>query len=158
MVVLCADEDGDGRLVEAAALAVPLLDAVESALARQVEHEEDGDGVVADEWQHVDKLALAAEVPYGERDFCIADRDGLLHKVDAERLDIVLVPAALDVLDHEGRLADLRVANHADLDDDVVAAVGRLVGALPVVAGVRLGRRGVRVGRVGRVRHAARGP
>lgn len=83
MVVLCADEEGDGGLVEASPLPVPLLDGVEGALAGQVEHEEDGDGVVADERQHVDKLALASEVPDGEGDFCVSDGDCLFHEVDA---------------------------------------------------------------------------
>jgi hypothetical protein len=82
VVVLCADEEGNGRLVEAAPLAIPLLDGVEGALARQIKHEEDGDGVVADEGQHVDKLALAAEIPDGEGDFGVADGDCLFHKVD----------------------------------------------------------------------------
>jgi len=98
-VVLCADEEGDRRLrthgqqvsvterrdstartrtthlVEAPRLAVPLLYRVERALARQVKHEEDGDGVVADERQHRDELALAAEIPDRERDLGVADRD-----------------------------------------------------------------------------------
>lgn len=34
-----------------------------------------------------------------------------------ECLDVVLVPAALDVLDHQAGLADLGIADHADLDD-----------------------------------------
>lgn len=63
VVVLCADEEGDGGLVEAAALPVPLLDAVERAFARKVKHEEDRDRVVANEREHVDELALPAEVP-----------------------------------------------------------------------------------------------
>ncbi len=37
-----------------------------------------------------------------------------------ERLDVVLIKAALDVLDHQARLSDLRVAHHADFDDDAV--------------------------------------
>ncbi len=82
MVVFGANEKRNGRLVEAAPLPVPLLDRVQRALARQVEHEEDGHGVVAHERQHVDELALAAQVPYGKRDFRVADRDGLLHKID----------------------------------------------------------------------------
>ena len=123
VVVFGAYQDRDGGLVEAAALAVPLLDAVQGALPGQVEHEEDGDGVVADEGQHVDELALAAEVPDAEGDLGVADADGLLHEVDAEGLDVVLVPAALDVLDHQTGLAYLGVAHHAHLDDDMVAAV-----------------------------------
>lgn len=123
VVVLRPDQDGDSRFVEPPALAVPLLDAVQRALPRQVEHEQDGHGVVAHEGQHVDKLALAAQVPDAEGDLRVADADGLLHEVHAQRLDVVLVPAALDVLHHQARLADLRVAHHAHLDDDVVAPV-----------------------------------
>lgn len=73
MVVLCANQEGDCRLVETAALPVPLLDAVQGALSCEVEHEEDGDCVVADEGQHIDKLALASEIPYREGDFCVSD-------------------------------------------------------------------------------------
>jgi hypothetical protein len=46
------------HLVEPARLSIPLLDRVECRLARKIEHEEDGNGVVADQGQHVDKLAL----------------------------------------------------------------------------------------------------
>lgn len=49
VVILCPNEERDGRLVEAAPLSVPLLDTVESGFACEVEHEEDGDCVVADE-------------------------------------------------------------------------------------------------------------
>lgn len=139
VVVLCADQNGNCRLVETATLSIPLLDAVESALAREVKHEEDGDGIIANQREHIDKLALTAKVPDGKGNFGVADRNGLFHKVDAERLDVVLVPAALDVLDHERRLTDLGVADHADLDDDVIAAVGgrgfaRALAAAAVVA------------------------
>ena len=118
MVVLGPHQERYGSLVETPALPVPLLYAVQRALARQVEHEQDGDGVVTHERQHVDELALPAEVPDAERDLRVADGDSLLHEIDAERLDVVLVPRPLDILDHERRLADLRVAHHADLDDD----------------------------------------
>ena len=37
-------------------------------------------------------------------------------KAHTERLNVVLIPAALDVLDHQARLSDLRVAHHAHLD------------------------------------------
>lgn len=137
MIVFRADENRDGRLVEASALSVPFLDAVEGALSRQVKHEENGDGVVADQRQHIDKLSLAAQIPNRKGDFGIADRNGLLHKVDTQCLNVVFIPAAFDVFDHEGRLADLRVANHANFDYDVVSAVGRLSGALAMLA-VRL--------------------
>lgn len=83
MVVLCANEERDGGLVEAAALSVPLFDAVEGGFAGQVEHEEDGDGVVANEGEHVDEFALPAQVPDAEGDFGVADGDCLFHEVDA---------------------------------------------------------------------------
>ena len=35
-----------------------------------------------------------------------------------QRLDVILVEAALDILDHETGLSYLRVSNHADLDYD----------------------------------------
>ena len=63
MVVLCADEERNSRLVETSTLAVPLLDGIEGALSGQVEHEEYGNGVVADEGKHVDEFALASEIP-----------------------------------------------------------------------------------------------
>lgn len=101
MIVLCADENGNGRLVEASSLSVPLLDAVESTLASQIKHEENGHGVVADQRQHIDKLALTAQIPDGKSNLRVADGNRLFHKVDSKRLDIVLVPAAFDILDHE---------------------------------------------------------
>ena len=82
VVVLCADQEGYRGLVKASSLAVPFLDGVEGALAGQIEHEQDGDGVVADERQHVDKLALATEIPDGEGDFRVPNGDGLLHEID----------------------------------------------------------------------------
>lgn len=33
-------------------------------------------------------------------------------------LNVILVPAALDVFHHQTRFADLGIADHADLDDD----------------------------------------
>ena len=82
MVVLCADQEWDGGLVEASSLPVPLLDGVESALPRQVKHEEYRNGVIADQRQHVDELALASQISVGEGDFCVSDGDGLLHEID----------------------------------------------------------------------------
>ena len=93
MVVLGADQERNGCFVKPTALAVPLLDGVESALAREIKHEEDGHGVVADKWQHVDEFALASQVPNREGDFRVADRDGFFHEVDACQLislDLIL--------------------------------------------------------------------
>lgn len=39
MVILGSDQNWDGRLVEAPSLAIPFLDAVQCALACQIEHE-----------------------------------------------------------------------------------------------------------------------
>lgn len=83
MIILCPDKEWDGSLVETSALSIPFFDGVEGGFAGQVEHEEDGDGVVAYERKHVDEFALAAEIPDGKGDFCISDGDGLLHEVDA---------------------------------------------------------------------------
>lgn len=126
VIVLCAYEDRNGRLVESSPLTIPLLDAVQRALAGQVEHKQDGHGIVAHERQHIDELALAAKIPDAEGNLGVADADGLFHEVDAQSLDVVLVPAAFDIFDHQTCLANLSVANHADLDDNVIAPIGLL--------------------------------
>lgn len=59
VVILGANQEWDGSLIETTALAIPLLDRVEGALASEVEHEQNGHGVIANQGQHVDKLALA---------------------------------------------------------------------------------------------------
>lgn len=71
-----------GGLVESAPLSVPLLDRVECAFSCKVEHEENGDSIIADEWQHVNEFALTTKIPYGECNLGIPYRDGLLHKVN----------------------------------------------------------------------------
>lgn len=81
MVVFRADEKRDCRLVEAAPLPVPLLYGIECAFPREVEHEEDSDGVIANQREHVDKLALATKIPYREGDFRVANRNGLFHEI-----------------------------------------------------------------------------
>ncbi len=82
MVILRSHQEGYGSLVETPTLSIPFLDRVERALSCEIEHEENRDGVVADERQHVDKLALTSEIPNREGDLGIADGDGFLHKVD----------------------------------------------------------------------------
>lgn len=82
VVVLCTDKERNGGLVETSPLAIPFFDGVESALTGKIEHEENGDCIVADQRQHIDKLALAAEVPDGECYFRISNADCLFHKVD----------------------------------------------------------------------------
>lgn len=87
VIVLGTDKERDSRLVETSSLPIPLLDGIEGALAGQIEHEEDGDSIVADEGQHVDKLALTAKIPDGEGDFRVSDAYGLFHEVDTCKSD-----------------------------------------------------------------------
>lgn len=63
MVVFRPDEERNSRLVETSPLPIPFLDRVQSTLASEVEHEQDGNGVVADQWQHIDEFPLPAEIP-----------------------------------------------------------------------------------------------
>ncbi len=49
MVILCADQERNGRLIETSTLAVPFLDRIECALSGEVKHEEYSNGIVADE-------------------------------------------------------------------------------------------------------------
>lgn len=134
MIILGAHQDGNCRLIKASPLPVPLLDTVEGAFPRQVKHEQDSHGVVAHQGQHVDKLALTTQIPNGKGDFGISDGNGLFHEVDAQSLNIVFVPAALDIFDHEGGFAYLGIAHHSDLDDDMVPTVLGLIRPLPIVA------------------------
>lgn len=48
MIILCANQERNGCLVETSPLAVPFFDGIESALSGQVKHEQYGNGVVAD--------------------------------------------------------------------------------------------------------------
>jgi hypothetical protein len=144
VVVLGADEEGNGGLVETPALTIPLFDAVESAFPSQVKHEENCHCIITDEWQHVDEFALSTKVPYRKGDLSIPNRDGLLHKVDTciplvsafkavflqvstKGLNVVFVPAALDVFDHQTCLADLRIPDHANLYDDTTLVLWSLL-------------------------------
>lgn len=63
MVVLGTDQEGYSCLVEATSLAIPLLDRVECALACEVEHEEDSDGVIAHQRKHIDEFSLTTQIP-----------------------------------------------------------------------------------------------
>lgn len=101
MIVLCADQEWYGGLVKASSLAIPFLDRVQGALAGEVEHEEDGHGVVADKGKHVDELALASKIPDGEGDLGVPDGDGLLHEVDA-------LDSQQWVVGHDARATHLR--------------------------------------------------
>lgn len=125
VVILGAHEDWNSGLVEASTLPIPFLNAVKGALASEVKHEQDGNRIVANQGKHVDELALATQVPDAEGDLGVADADCLLHEIDAQGLDVVLVPAALHILDHQACLADLGITNHADFDDDMASAVVR---------------------------------
>ena len=59
VVILGANQERDGSLIESTALAIPFLNGVEGALSGEVEHEQNGHGIIANQRQHVDKLALA---------------------------------------------------------------------------------------------------
>lgn len=137
MVILGAHKKWNGSLVEATTLPIPLLDTVQRALSCQIKHEQNRDCIVAHKGQHVDKLPLPTQIPYRKGDFRVANRNRLLHEIDAQRLNVILIPAALDVLYHQTRLADLRIADHAHLDDDVA----RLVPGLLLLTGLL--RRGI---------------
>lgn len=82
MVILCANQERDGGLVEPPALAVPFLDRIESALPGEIEHEQNGNSVVTHQRKHVDKLPLATKIPDRKGNFRIADGDCLFHEVD----------------------------------------------------------------------------
>jgi hypothetical protein len=64
-------------------LAIPFFDRIESRFPGEIEHEEQGHGVIADEGQHVHKLSLATEIPYRERYCRPPHRDGLFHEINA---------------------------------------------------------------------------
>lgn len=134
VVIFCADQDGDGRFIESTTLPIPFLDTVEGAFPRQIEHEKNCNGIIADKGQHVDELSLAAKIPNREGDLCVPNGNSLLHKVDAQRLDIIFVPASFDVFDHKRRFAYLCIPHHANLDDNMVSSIGRLARAWAIVA------------------------
>lgn len=48
MIILRADEERNGSLIKAATLAIPFLDRIEGALACEIEHEQNGNCIVAD--------------------------------------------------------------------------------------------------------------
>lgn len=81
LIVLGSHEERDGCLIEPAALAVPFLDRVQRALTSEVEHEQDRHSIIANQWEHVDKLSLAAQVPNREGNFRVPNGDGLFHEV-----------------------------------------------------------------------------
>jgi hypothetical protein len=83
VVIFSANKEWNGCLVEASSLSIPLFDAIKGALPSQIEHEQDGHGIIADEGQHVDKFSLTSKIPDREGDFCVADRYRLLHEVHA---------------------------------------------------------------------------
>ena len=65
-------------------------------------------------------------------------------------MDVILVEAAFYILDHETRLAYLRISNHADFDHDAVLLLvifHQRVGVLSAWAGHQRGRSwGCRIG------------
>jgi len=126
VVIFGANQKRYGSLVEAPSLSVPLFDAVQCAFSSQVEHEEDGNSIVADQREHVDKLSLTTKIPDGECDLCVAYGNSFLHKIDPKFLNVILVPAAFNVFYHETCLPDLCVSNHSDLDYNAILAWLRL--------------------------------
>lgn len=81
VVVFCPDQEGNGRFVETPPLPIPFLDRVKGALAGEIEHEQDGNGIIADEWKHVDEFALSSEIPNGKSNLGVSDRDCLFHEI-----------------------------------------------------------------------------
>jgi hypothetical protein len=47
-------------LVKPPSLPVPLFDTIQGGFPSEVEHEQDGDRVVANEWEHRDEFSLTA--------------------------------------------------------------------------------------------------
>jgi hypothetical protein len=45
-------------------------------------------------------------------------RDTRTQKRRTQRLYVILIKAPLNVFDHQARLSDLRISNHAYFDDD----------------------------------------
>jgi hypothetical protein len=62
---------------------------------------------------------------------------GTKQKRLTQRLDIILIEAPFDVLDHQARLSDLRVPDHAHLDDDAAGSESLVItgemGCIPVL-------------------------
>ena len=63
MIIFCSNQKRNGSLVEASSLPIPFFNGVEGALSCEVEHKQNSDGVIAHQGQHIDELALAAEIP-----------------------------------------------------------------------------------------------
>jgi hypothetical protein len=64
VIVFRANQERYRSLVKSSALSVPLFNTVQRRLACEIEHEEDGHGIVANEGKHVDEFSLPAKVPY----------------------------------------------------------------------------------------------
>ena len=73
------------HLVKPPGLSIPLFHRVQGRLSRKVEHEEYGNGVIANKREHVHKFALASKVPDGECDCCPSYGYCLLHEINACR-------------------------------------------------------------------------
>ena len=143
MVILRTHQERNRSLVESSSLPIPLLDTIEGAFPCQVEHEQDSHSIIANQRQHVYEFSLSSQIPDRERNLRIAYADGLLHEVHAKCLDIIFVPAALDVFYHEGGLANLCIAHHANLNDDailvaLIAASRRTPGVLILVCALHV--------------------
>lgn len=82
MVVFCANEKGNRRLIESTTLTVPFLDRVQCALPREIKHEQNSNRVITNQRKHINKLALSAQIPDREGDFRVSNRDCFFHEID----------------------------------------------------------------------------
>jgi len=126
-VVLGTNQERGGGLVQQTSLLVPVLDARERGFSREIKHEEQSNGVIAHKRQHMEVLLLTTKIPDREGDISLPERDGLLHEVHTEGLNVVLVEVAFDVFDHQTGLTDLAVTHHANLHDNLLFLLGELM-------------------------------
>ncbi len=82
MIILGPNQERNCCFIEASSLPVPFLDRIECAFSREIEHKEDGNGIVADEGEHIDKFALPTQIPNRECDLGVPNRYGLLHEIN----------------------------------------------------------------------------
>ena len=71
---------------------------------RQIKHEEQSHSVIAHQRQHVQILWLTTEIPN-------AESDGLLHEINSQRLNVILVEIVLHVVDNQSGLIDRNLTN-----------------------------------------------
>ena len=81
MVILGADQERNSCLVESTALPVPFLDGIQCALAGEVKHKQNRNGVIAHKRKHIDEFALTAQIPDRESDLRVPDGDCFFHEI-----------------------------------------------------------------------------